>query len=756
MSSAVDVKKLLSSPKGGDSTSSSSSITPNKWKNALSGATTSTNDEHLYPNLKKEKKLKIDNEKKYRDSKKKRVAISVESLMNKTYKLEKESITGSSSNRRDMMTVLVPEERLTYSQESNKRRSALRNPDTVDDDVSGSESMYDGSISSWRHMTSSRSVASVDYSVTESMTSRTSFGTMVTKEGGSTYMSYREIVEDIEKRAKTHRPPPEYITTIDKLPSLSVSWDGRKKRQKKTIELMKKLKEEIRASSSSSTGDGDSSTGDGGGDSSNPHLRKLIFLEKLSHRPVINLMGCHYQPDLIMAKANERIRRQQHATTKSKRVIQSRLEHIENVIEEKLVRQKKYAMIRITRSLQSKWILCVTMLKFIDRVNDYAHEIKRGLAHMFRKESAGSIIIRVMSRWYQRWLFRKYRLGFERAVKRSRGRLVIGVRIMKKNIAMKKLKWFLTECKPKPAMATVVHRFVKNVHYLQKVYHAFCKCKAARISVITKIWDSYEAKYIKKKLREKKEKKVVGKSTSFETLDIDFKLKLEMEKQDDKWKLADMKMEEQLLKVAATGNLKRASDADAINKLLLDDKTKFAACRAILEQARRDHLEDQREQYRKFLNKTSTVSNNDAKQLLKLGTGEDLLLLEQKMNNQLHGFRTGTFFMFKYITRKIIIEKMKAEHDRAGTFVMKKVESGNRKRTSTAASPAVFAAAAAVAATTVTISGEGSRSSNTNKSTTTPTTTLSNNNNNNNNMITNMTNKNTSTTDDDDAKHFTD
>jgi hypothetical protein len=464
------------------------------------------------------------------------------------------------------------------------------------------------------------------------------------------------------------------------LPSLSVSWDGKKKRQKKTVELMKKLKEEMKPTKTMKT-DGpevDANAEHDHNDSKNPQLRKLIFLEKMAHRPVINLMGCHYQPELIMAKANERIRKQQHASSKKKKVIQTRLEHIETVIEEKLIRQKKYAMIRLTRKLQSKWILCITMLKFVDRVNDYAHEIKRGLAHMFHKESSGSIIIRVMGRWYQRWLFRKYRLGFERAVKKSRGRLVMGVRIMKKNLAMRKLRWFLTECKPRPAMATVVHRFVKNVHYLQKIYHAFCKCKASRIGVITKIWDQYEAKFVKKKLREKKEKKVVGKSTSFETLDIDFKMKLEMEKQDDKWKLADMKMEEQLMKVEATGNLKRASDTDAISKLLLDEKAKYVACRAILEQARRDHLQEQSELYRKFLHRSSTCSSTDAKQLLASST-DDLVYLDQKINNQLHGFKTGYFFMFKYISRRSIIENMKLCHEKAGTFTMKKDEKKEKK-----------------------------------------------------------------------------
>jgi ATP phosphoribosyltransferase len=59
----------------------------------------------------------------------------------------------------------------------------------------------------------------------------------------------------------------------------------------------------------------------------------------MTNRPVINLMGCHYQPELIMAKADERIRKQQVASSKSKKAIQSRLQHIETVIEEKVVRE---------------------------------------------------------------------------------------------------------------------------------------------------------------------------------------------------------------------------------------------------------------------------------------------------------------------------------------------------------------------------------------------------------------------------------
>jgi len=62
-------------------------------------------------------------------------------------------------------------------------------------------------------------------------------------------------------------------------------------------------------------------------------------------------MGCHYQPDLIMAKANEWIRKQQVASLKSKKVVQSRLQHIDTAIEEKLIRQKKkYVMTRLTIS----------------------------------------------------------------------------------------------------------------------------------------------------------------------------------------------------------------------------------------------------------------------------------------------------------------------------------------------------------------------------------------------------------------------
>ena len=140
--------------------------------------------------------------------------------MNKTYNLEKETI----------LTVLVPADRLSFSNENNDNRSIYNDDD--DDSSSAIGSIYDGNT--WKNITSSRSVTSADYSVAESTTSRASFGTMINKDGGgSTYMSYREIVEDIEKRAKNKKPPPDYMTTIDKLPSSSVSWDGKKKKQVK-------------------------------------------------------------------------------------------------------------------------------------------------------------------------------------------------------------------------------------------------------------------------------------------------------------------------------------------------------------------------------------------------------------------------------------------------------------------------------------------------------------------------------------------
>lgn len=567
--------------------------------------------------------------------------------MNRTYKLEKEK---SSS----ILTVLVPEDRINLAQENNKRNR--KDTDANDDDDSVNGSTYDNG---WKQLSSSISVTSMDYSVNDSVTSRRSNGTMISKYGGSTnFMSYKEIVSDIEKMAKSNQPPPDYLTTIDKLPALLTSWDGRKK---KKLALMKKLKEEI-GEKGPEAEENDDENGKG-----NATRRKLLHkLEKLVQRPVINLMGCHYQADLIMAKANERARKQQHASSKSKQYARTRLETLETLREEKNQRKQSYAMLRERRKLQMNWLISLTMLKFLDRINDYAGEIKKKIANMFNAESASSIIIRVLVRWYQRFLFRKYRLGFEKAVKKSRGRLVLGIRIMKKQLAIRKLRWLFLECKPKPAMANIVHRFVKNVHFLQRIFHSFCKCKAARIAIITKIWDQYEAKYVKKKLREKKDKRVLGKSSNFETLDIDIKLKIEMEKQDEKWQLADMKMEEQLMRVEAVGNLSRASDADAITKLLLDDQAKYSACRAIVEHARRTHLEEQRELFRKFAGE-ATCSTSDAKQLL--SKGDDLQSLEKKINKQLCGFRTKNFHMFNYITRRKIIDAIKNVHELHGTFV---------------------------------------------------------------------------------------
>lgn len=85
-----------------------------------------------------------------------------------------------------------------------------------------------------------------------------------------------------------------------------------------------------------------------------------------------------------------------------------------------------------------------------------------------------------------------------------------------------------------------------NVRKSQRHGRAFIACKNARIAALMRLWDRLEMRYVRKRLKEKKESRALDKTSSFSALDIDSKTRTEIEKQASKWDHIDAKMEESI------------------------------------------------------------------------------------------------------------------------------------------------------------------------------------------------------------------
>ena len=229
-------------------------------------------------------------------------------------------------------------------------------------------------------------------------------------------------VEEINRRIKSHKSSPAYITPIQDLSSRLLAWDS-----KSTVILSNK---HLRSSFSTlSTDDNDTiSTLD------RPNSSAKAF-------PKVNIIGCLQPIDLILAKADERIRKHNQYAEQRKAACE---EKSKDLIQRMKV-DSSYSSNLVAEQLQFVWIKILLALKYGQHLHISFCDLREQVYQIRDLHRSSLKIQNLMKRWFYRHQFRKYRLSFFRMLGRNSLQFKLNLRILVKRKSAQKVITFLRE-----------------------------------------------------------------------------------------------------------------------------------------------------------------------------------------------------------------------------------------------------------------------------------------------------------------------
>lgn len=251
------------------------------------------------------------------------------------------------------------------------------------EDFDNDESMYGSLLTPGRGLSSNRSFGNIsmdgsDYS-------------------SATRLTQKELVNEIKVRAERRLEPPSFVTPIEQLPPMHLSWDN-------------KLP---------------------------PNFNKL--------RPQVNIIGCMHPVELILAQADQRSRHQQETLHAKQKICAEKVKQIDDAIQLKYTRAERYALAFETKQRQIEWLKIIKLSIYFSTL--FANTRRHILAGAFFSHSvnAAYIIRQACKGFIRRHLLHKFKFKFMVLFKKREFHFRLGMRIRRKRQAIHKIKTFLTE-----------------------------------------------------------------------------------------------------------------------------------------------------------------------------------------------------------------------------------------------------------------------------------------------------------------------
>lgn len=566
-----------------------------------------------------------DMQKRQLDRKKARLKISDRAKMKVTELMDRVRVTSSD-------TITIGEGRIQGLIKSNATEGIGTKQRTFISDIENDDhSEHSASVTST--IGSCGTLGSIGGYSIGSIYSRTSFGTV----GRRGEPSLRSIVSDIENRARNHMEPLDYVPKLCNLPLSLLSW--------------------------------------------NPHRAAKAERKRANHllinsNPKIDIIGMHQPVELILARAYDRSSKLQNVLSSKQEHIENDRKHLIDSINHKMTRTERYAIALRLRQMQAAWLKALIIMRYNALLREKFEKDRAEALTKKSEFSAAMTLIRVLSKIVQRKVRARFQQAFLKKARKSIWVLAMGIKIFRKKIATKKIEDFLKSFKGNYRIRTVVHRFVASAHLIQRIGKDFIQINKNRLHVMCKIWDDLEIKFIIKKLEERKkmENNAIGnKKSNISSLNIDTKTRIEMEKQAEKWKSLDHKMEKGLQRHRLDGIL---PNAESLRDIAMTMTLSGDVKRRCLEKyiaMRRKAFVLLRDEIRIIRQKQmESFSKSDAHDLLKGKT--------EKINNTIKvkfqaGFSmlesTNIFLLFKGVDKHGLLTMIEMVHDAVGTFAIK-------------------------------------------------------------------------------------
>jgi hypothetical protein len=228
----------------------------------------------------------------------------------------------------------------------------------------------------------------------------------------ATRLTQREIIKEIEKRAKRNKPSPEYVQPLHELHPSLLSWN-QKSPTKRSISPLS-----VSSSSSSHT---------------------------IAAQGKVNIIGCHHPIELILAKADHRLRKREKTLKKKKIKCEERVKEIDNAIKWKFTRAERLAAAIELKQRQVSWFRIIILANYLKNLN-LRFQVKLEAAKQMKALGKyARLITKAFHRWYRRHIYLKVQFNYARAFERAEGPFKLYMRIFRKRRAVKRLKQFFND-----------------------------------------------------------------------------------------------------------------------------------------------------------------------------------------------------------------------------------------------------------------------------------------------------------------------
>lgn len=310
-------------------------------------------------------------------------------------------------------TIYDPEHRILKS--LNSQRGDFQFPD---DDLSSLGSAKGKSKTSSRYDHSH--LDSISINSPSSFRSYNSSLTLDTDYSHQSKLTNREMITDINRRAKKNLAPPDYVPSFEELAPVHLSWNKKVQRKKR-----------LTSKSVSSRVDSDEEAGE-------------AFTP--SHPP-INIIPCMHPIELILACADSRTRKRERAIKVKQIKCEEKVEQINQAIEKKFTRAERYAAALELKQRQIAWIKIMAVnlyMKALKHQFDEAHKVHGRFKQITK---AAMVLQRALKEYMRRKLIGVKHFSFMQKLKSSRCRFVLHVRILRKQLMAKRIIKFLSDYK---------------------------------------------------------------------------------------------------------------------------------------------------------------------------------------------------------------------------------------------------------------------------------------------------------------------
>lgn len=545
-------------------------------------------------------------------------------------------------------------------------------------------------------------------------------GSVLPPGGRPQSVTMKELLVDIRAKVDTGDAPPEYVRPLDELPKQKLSWNGRTRelviaqpsfvpfrlsdshastQMNATFKIPRNWSP-MGCRPAASNDNVDKEEGD-----SSTIKRSNTFScvdytiesdEEIVTQPVVNIIGCNQPVELILAKADQKLRRMHDHRIVADQKLEVEKTTLLAEINFRSTRHERHEEFLQFQRIQKGWMKSILTMYYMQRLwstSKATYEknldvIKMIMAKKTIKQRLIIIVRRIRQNKVQRFIDKMGKASWI---------LYLCLRIRKKRQAVDKCILFLNIYKDQRLVSFMVKQYFTKVHRCQRVARDMIGCTRGRMIALEKMWEQLEVKFLKymlykqahsditKKVAEKARKRsekrddvrtqaIPSKSVRVLKRGIDLSAIVKcVSRQGELWQKIDGRIENTLNKLRVSGSVdKRRSTEEIMEELSVPWHDRHIMLRELLMAKRREYLllRESMDLTKPKAGMLGMYSDEDAALMLKGATKTVSQLLLRELHVEFDSKSIPPFYLFSYVSKSTILELINSEHERRKTFII--------------------------------------------------------------------------------------